>query len=133
MRAGLLAAILLVTGCAGGYQAQPLTQKQTVRLEKELAGKVAGEPTACINRLPQSDLRVISDSVLLYRVSSRLIYRNDVIGRCTGLQRGDTLITQSYSSQICRGDIARVADLSVGTVTGSCALGDFIPYRTPSK
>lgn len=133
MRAGLLVPLLLAAGCAGSYQTQPLTEKQTARLEKELAGKVAGAPTNCISRIPQADLRVISDSVLLYRVSSRLVYRNDLIGRCTGLQRGDTLITQGYGSQICRGDIARVADLPSGMVTGSCALGDFTPYRPPAK
>jgi len=81
----------------------------------------------------QTNLQVISDQVLLYKVSNRLVYKNEVFGRCTGLSRGDTLITQSFTGQLCRGDIARVANLNIGMLSGSCALGDFVPYRTPGK
>jgi hypothetical protein len=42
---------------------------------------------------------------------------------------GDALVTRQFGSQMCRGDIARSADLVAGFQTGSCALGEFIPYR----
>lgn len=123
--------LLLLAGCAGTYQPEPLTQKQTAKLEKALTGLTPGEKVSCISRFPSSSLTVISGNVLLYRVSGRLIYRNDLIGSCPGLTRGDTLITQSFGSQLCRGDMARSADLTVGIPTGACALGDFTPYRKP--
>ncbi len=129
----MLAGCTLLAGCAGGdYTPQPLTEKQAASLEKSLAGKVPGEKVSCINRFPQSDLKIISSNVLLYKVSSKLTYRNDLIGSCSGLSRGDTLIVKSYSSQYCRGDMASSADLNSGMLTGSCALGDFTPYR-PAK
>ena len=84
-------------------------------------------------RYPGASLTAISESVLLYRVSGRLIYRNDLIGGCTGLGRGDTLIIKPTGSQYCRGDIARSADLAIGSITGGCALGSFTPYRTPGR
>lgn len=126
-------ASLALMGCAGRYEPTPLTEKQATELEKALVGKVPGEKVSCISRFPQSDLRVISNEVLLYRVSSKLVYRNDLIGSCSGLSRGDTLVIRTMGSQYCRGDIARSVDLSVGTQSGGCALGDFTPYRTPSK
>ncbi|WP_176592481.1 hypothetical protein [Sphingobium sp. EM0848] len=133
MRPWIILAPLLLAGCSGSYEPPRLTEKQTGELEKALAGKVAGEKTSCVNRESQANLTAISSSVLLYRVSGRLVYRNDLIGSCPGLTRGDTLIIKSWGSQYCRGDIATSADLPTGMVTGSCALGDFTPYRTPGK
>lgn len=135
MRAPISAflAPLLLTACSGSYEPPRLTDRQAGELEKALAGKVAGEKVSCVNRQPQSNLTAISGNVLLYRVSGRLVYRNDLIGSCTGLARGDTLIIKTWGSQYCRGDMATSADLTSGMVTGSCALGDFTPYRSPGK
>lgn len=128
-----MVASLALAGCAGSYEPTPLTAKQATELEKALEGKVPGEKVSCITSYPQSSLRVISNNVLLYRVSSKLVYRNDLIGSCNGLTRGDTLVVNTFGSQYCRGDIARSVNLIVGTQSGGCALGDFIPYRTPPK
>ncbi|WP_176597061.1 MULTISPECIES: hypothetical protein [Sphingobium] len=133
LRPGLVLAPLLLAGCSGSYEPPKLTEKQTGELERALAGKVPGEKTSCVNRVSQANLTAISNSVLLYRVSGRLVYRNDLIGSCSGLSRGDTLIIKTWGSQYCRGDMATSADLTTGMVTGNCALGDFTPYRSPGK
>lgn len=130
MRAWMLMPLLLA-GCTGSYEPRPLTDKQTAELDKALAGKVAGEKVSCINREPQTNLTVISNNVLLYKVSKRLVYRNDLIGSCNGLAYGDTMIVRSFGSQLCRGDFTTTANLQTGMQTGACALGDFIPYRSP--
>lgn len=131
MRAWMGMAPLLLAACTGSYEPTPLTDKQAAKLDKALAGKVAGEKVSCINREPQSNLTVISNNVLLYRVSRRLVYKNDLIGSCNGLTYGDTMIVRSYGSQMCRGDFTTTANLQTGITTGACALGDFIPYRAP--
>ncbi|MFK4792423.1 hypothetical protein [Sphingobium sp. ZW T5_29] len=133
MRGWILLAPAMLAGCAGSMERPQLTERQAARLEKALEGKVPGEPVSCIPIRPQTNMTAISGSVLLYRVSGRLIYRNDLIGSCPGLARGDTLVVRPVGSQYCRGDIARSADLAVGMVTGSCALGSFTPYRTPGR
>ena len=133
MRASICLMPLMLAACAGGSEPPRLTEKQAARLEAALEGKVAGEPVNCVSRYPGSSLTAVSESVLLYRVSGRLIYRNDLIGSCTGLGRGDTLIIKPTGSQYCRGDIARSADLVTGSITGGCALGSFTPYRTPGR
>lgn len=124
---------LLLAGCAGSYTPTPLTAKQAATLEKALAGKVAGDKVSCISRVPQTNLTVISNNVLLYRASKRLIYKNELIGSCNGLTYGDTMIVRSFGPQLCRGDFATSANLMTGMTTGSCALGDFVPYRAPGK
>lgn len=133
MRASICLMPLMLAACAVGSEPPRLTEKQAARLEAALEGKVAGEPVNCVSRYPGSSLTAVSESVLLYRVSGRLIYRNDLIGSCTGLGRGDTLIIKPTGSQYCRGDIARSADLVTGSISGGCALGSFTPYRTPGR
>jgi hypothetical protein len=128
-----MAGPLMLAGCSGSYTPAPLTPRQMTELDKALEGKVRGEKVSCINQLPRTDMRVISESVILYRVSKNLVYRNDLIGRCPGLTRGDALVVRTFGSQYCRGDIAQSANLTIGTLTGSCALGDFTPYRTPGR
>ena len=135
MRSWMCLTPLMLAACTGGGEPPRLTEKQAARLEAALEGKVAGEPLSCVSRYPAASLTAISESVLLYRVSGRLVYRNDLIGSCAGLSRGDTLIIKptGLSSQYCRGDLVRSADLTTGSVTGGCALGSFTPYRTPDR
>ncbi|MBZ9646333.1 hypothetical protein K9B33_02150 [Sphingobium sp. 3R8] len=131
MRGWIGMAPLLLAACTGSYKPTPLTDKQATKLDKALAGKVAGEKVSCINREPQTNLTVISNNVLLYKVNRKLVYKNDLIGSCSGLTYGDTMIVRSYGSQMCRGDFTTTANLQTGITTGACALGDFIPYRAP--
>lgn len=133
MRTWLWITPLMLAGCTGTLPPQPLTPKQEAALDKALAGKVAGEKMSCVNREPQTNLTVISNNVLLYRVSKKLVYKNELIGSCNGLTRDDIIITQSWGSQMCRGDLTRTADRMSGMLSGACALGDFVPYRTPTR
>lgn len=136
MRPMLIALPVLLAACATAGMAEDkppqLSEKQQAALDRALEGKVAGEPQSCISLIQRADLQVISDDLLLYK-AGRTVYVNRVLGSCNGLSFGRTLVTNVWGSQICRGDIARVADLSAGMLTGSCALGDFVPYRTPDK
>ncbi|MFT3965116.1 MAG: hypothetical protein QM690_04455 [Sphingobium sp.] len=136
----LLAAFGLAYGAAAAEKAptdgvRRLTPKQAQALAKALDGKEAGKPVGCvpINAGSSGGLTPISDEILIYRVSRDLVYRNDLNGRCSGIANGSTLVLQPTTGQYCRNDIAHVVDLTTGMRGPSCALGDFIPYRTPGK
>jgi Family of unknown function (DUF6491) len=131
-----LAAPLVLAACAAGprtAEAEALTPDQLAILDRELGGKVAGEPVSCIpGRTADQTIRV-SDDILLYRASSRLVYKNDLRGSCPGLARdNDIIVTRVYGTGPCRGDIIRLVDRTSGIGGPSCALGSFTPYRTPS-
>ena len=127
-----LTPLALLAACAAQTEQAPkLTDRQAADLDKSLAGKVAGEKKSCIDRFPASSLRAISNEVLLYEASRKLVYVNNVIGSCSGLTAGNTLVIRSFGSQYCRGDFIQVVDLQSGITHGSCVLGDFTPYRTP--
>ena len=124
-------ALMTLTGCA----LQPterrlqIQAREAARLDADLAGFTAEKPMNCV---PSRDLRgpeAYGDHSLIFRAGRDLIYRNDTIGSCRGVRRGEALIIRQTSSQMCAGDMAHTADLVAGFETGSCALGQFIPYR----
>lgn len=130
---------LLLAGCAGngwyggvdGGAAQ-LSDKQTATMQKQLAGKVPGDPVNCISRSDTDNPIKVSDEIILYRASSKLVYRNDLVGSCSGLANGDDImvIRQFGTSQQCNGDIIRMVDRMTGMPRGSCSFGKFVPYRS---
>ena len=108
----------------------PLTEKQSAVLMKELNGKVAGKPVNCINDFNAYNTIRVSDNILLYRVSSRLVYQNNLRSTCSGLARdNDIIVSEQFGGQKCRGDIIRLVDRTSGIPGGFCSLGDFVPYR----
>lgn len=132
-----LVGALTLAGCsAARVDAEPkaLNQKQLALLDKQLGGKIAGQPTSCLATIRTDQPIRVSDGILLYRVSNRLVYRNDLPYPCHGLARGDDIIvTRSIGAQQCDGDLIRLVDRLSGIDTASCSLGQFTPYRTPEK
>lgn len=122
---------LLAASCSPVETAPvPLTEKQSIVLAKELDGKIAGEPLRCITDFNSTNLIRVSDDMLLYRVSSRLVYQNKLRGTCSGLSRDtDIIVTEQFGSQKCKGDLIRLVDRNSGMQGGFCSLGDFVPYR----
>ncbi len=122
----LALALLLGTGTASADSEGRAAERQDI-VDRELAGKMAGESEDCISRRSYRRLVVASDSTLLFRVSDNLVYRNDLQQSCPGM--ADSAFEpaiDSRGSRVCRGDIATVER---GPQT-SCALGAFIPYRS---
>lgn len=134
--AALAGATLALGSCASsGNQANAdaLTPEQLALLNENLGGKEAGEPVSCLPAGANSLQTIrVSDNILLYRQSGRVVYRNDLRGGCPGLSRDDdVMVFRTFGGQTCRGDIFTLVDRTSGIRGGSCVLGDFIPYRTP--
>lgn len=129
--------ILLIAATATGLAACQTTDSQPEQrsaaaqatYDRLLAGKVAGQPTKCLPLQRTNDMQVIDDDTILYR-DGRTTYVNKPLGSCNLLGRGSyALVTRSQGSQLCRGDIGTVTDMTTGVTVGSCALGDFVPYK----
>lgn len=132
------AALLIIaaasSACAASVAPEPRSAKAETQLAKALAGKVAGPPVDCLPARRTNDMSVIDDNTILFREGRKLVYRNDPPGGCSPMSRsGYALLTRSPTSQMCRGDIVNVVDLTSKITVGSCALGDFIPYRAAAR
>ncbi|MBL8651640.1 MAG: hypothetical protein JNL35_14710 [Sphingopyxis sp.] len=137
-QAAALAAVIapLIASCApatGTPRAEPLTPKQAKTLDKQLMGKVAGEPVRCLLSGSNYQTIRVSDDILLYRQSGRLVYRNDLKGSCPGLARdNDIMVVRQFGGSTCSGDFFHLVDRSSGIRGPTCVLGDFVPYRKPA-
>ena len=128
-----ISASVLLTGCSmSDAESTPmaLTDKQSKLLQKQIGGKVAGEAVSCISSAQHTDIIRVSDDMLLYKVSGRLVYQNRLRSPCHGLASDrDIIVTEQFGSQQCRGDIIKLVDRLGGIPGPFCTLGEFVPYR----
>lgn len=126
----LVAAVAGLTACATASAPPQRTADDQARLDRLLAGKTPGEPRRCLPMYRTRDMVVIDDYTIVFR-DGRTIYINQPLGGCSRLGHGNyALVTRTFNSELCRGDIAQVVDPTSGVFAGSCAMGDFIPYRS---
>lgn len=124
--------LAFVAGCADTPPTQSQLRAQArdaAKLEETLAGYTPGKPVNCVDNRDLRGPEAYGETTLLFRASRKLIWRTETSGSCDDIKRGDALITHQYSSRLCQGDIARTADLRAGFQTGSCVIGEFVPYR----
>lgn len=100
------------------------------KLAKMLEGRVAGEPTSCVNTYANTDMTVIDGTALVFKRGSTL-YVNRTLDP-DQIDQHDTLVTRTHGSRLCRHDIVYTIDLPMGFYTGNVFLTDFVPYRKES-
>ena len=102
------------------------------KLQRLLAGKVAGPPVSCLPSMRNDDMTVIDEDTVIFRQSGNRVYLGHMAGGCNMLgQGGYALVTKRLgSSGLCHGDIATVVDTHSGFTVGSCVIGDFVPYSS---
>ncbi len=124
-----LALMLAAPAANSGTAEVKLSEKDQTKFEKKIAGREAGKPVSCINRLDQRNMTVIGDKYLIYGRSGnpKTIYVNEPYGGCRDVDR-HTLVTVRPSSQLCRGEIAQVQDRPSGAFIDSCSFSSFVPY-----
>jgi hypothetical protein len=126
----LLAIAAALAGCSTSPP-MPRSAEADAELQRLIAGRVAGQPISCLSTLRADNMVVIDDNTIAFRNGGR-VYVNQMQGGCNQLGTGFyTLVTRMPTTQLCRGEIARVADLTTGSTVGSCVLGDFVPYSRP--
>jgi hypothetical protein len=90
---------------------------------------VPGEAQDCLDTRLANGSESVGGKTMLY-FQGTTVYRNDLIGQCSGLRSDDIPVITSNSGRACRGDMIRTVSRGApGITTGGCALGSFVPYR----
>ena len=138
MRRVMMSLLVLLAGCATTPEqraAQARDEATTqAKLAKALAGfEPSGPPQTCINeRRDDYHTTTIGDTIF-YRFGRDEIFVNRAPG-CQGAERGDALVLVNYQAGLlCSGQIVRTVDVISRVQTGSCALGEFTPYKRARK
>ena len=122
-------AATLLAGCETAGDIPARSDRAQATYERALAGKAAGRAEKCLPLHRSRDMEKIDDSTILFR-DGRTVYVNTTLGACNNMgDQSYALVTRNVGAQLCRGDIATVTDMTSGMTVGSCALGDFVPYR----
>jgi hypothetical protein len=116
-------AVLAVAPAAAGPRLSPAQQ-----LDREIEGRVAGEPVRCINLRNIRSSRIIDDTAIIYD-AGHTIYVNRPRAGADSLDQWDTLVTRLHDSQLCSIDVVHLYDGGSRFQTGSVFLGEFVPYR----
>jgi len=120
-------AALLLVGLTAADAAQYRPDPAMAKIEKQLRGLNPGAPLRCLRR-DQTNQILTAEGVILYVAGRNRAYRNDVVGHCNGLARGDVVVTNSPRRELCDGDLVQTRAPTGGMFTGSCSLGKFTPF-----
>ena len=123
----LLAGTLMLGGVAQARQ----PQDPEAQLAQALRDRVAGEPVHCIDLHRIRSSRIIDGTAILYDAGS-VIYVNRPANGANELTQWDTMVTRTYTSQLCNVDTVTMIDRGSQTFSGVVFLGDFVPYRRVS-
>ena len=98
------------------------------QLAKLLEGRVAGEPSDCINLPSVDSSQIIDKTAIVYRNGSTL-WVNKPRSGADSLNDDDVLVTKTTGSQLCSIDTVQLHDRSTHFWRGFVSLGEFVPYR----
>lgn len=121
-----LSAVFVMALGAGAAAAPKPTGE--AKLQKMLEGYTAGKPSSCVSMTPSMDSTQIEGIGIVYK-RGRTLYVSRFEGGCPSLDAFHSIVTRTPSTQLCRGDVAQIVDLTNGIGSGSCMFGNFTPYE----
>ena len=119
----------LAVAAAPAAAAKPVSGE--ARLARAIEGRVAGEPTDCIDLRDIRSSRIIADTAIVYEGPGNVLWVNRPRSGASSLDSWDVLVTNTHSSRLCSIDVVRLYDTAARMQTGFVFLGDFVPYRKP--
>ena len=96
------------------------------------AGRIQGEPVHCLNLRDVRSSQIVDHTAILYDTGSTIYVNRPRAGR-ESLDRWDTLVTKTFSSDLCDVDVVHLYDPGSQMQTGTVFLGDFVPYKRAPK
>lgn len=121
--------LLSLAALATGSCTRPAEPDGRVALAQELAGRVAGPASSCINSHQSSNLRVIDSQTLAYNDGPTL-WVTHLSAACPGIATLSTVIVEpQLGGQYCKGDHVRGLEQGAIIPGPTCFIGDWVPYR----
>lgn len=125
---------LALGGVGVAAASQGPAERAQARATRILANRTAEPSVSCVSQRRLHGNQSLDDGGILFgRDGDQIVYVNHPSGGCPGLAGGRYLVTRTPGAQLCAGDIATVRESGASIPVGSCALGDFTPYRKPHR
>jgi hypothetical protein len=130
MRKLLLTLGALMMAAAPAHAAKP--RDGEAELAKAIEGRIAGTPVDCVNLRNVRSSQIIDHTAIVYDTGSTLYVNRPRAGR-ESLDRWDTLVTKTFSSDLCSIDVVQLWDSGSRMQSGTVFLGEFVPYKRAPK
>lgn len=128
----LVAGALVLSAGVAPVSAYAKTDPEA-RIAKITADRAAGEPVDCIQQNLISSTEIVNRTAIVYRMNNGTIYVNRPASGATFLSKGDVLVTDTHSTQLCSVDIVKLFDTGSRMQSGTVGLGKFVPYSKPPR
>lgn len=130
MKPGFALLALPLAFALTGVDAGAADRTPEARLAEHLKGyKPSGPPTRCIPLRNIRSSQIFDRTAIVYDMGGGLRYLNRPSSGESSLRRGDVMVTDTRSPDLCSIDIVRMYDSASRMQTGFVGLGEFIPYR----
>ncbi|RYE00939.1 MAG: hypothetical protein EOP61_12650 [Sphingomonadales bacterium] len=119
--------LVLATAATGFASEQKSPRSDEDKIALELKGLTPGKPQNCVrsDRITQTQG---FEKEILFIEGRNKVWRNITRGSCAGLKHDDIPIFRTFGRQYCSSDLVHTRSRTGGMMTGSCSLGEFIPY-----
>ena len=124
----ILPAALLAAACMGEVP-PPTSPEGESMLAERLGNRTAGPPQSCIRSQHLGDAEWIDPGVLLFEGRGGTLYVNRTQSPCPEKGPFAFLRTRSVGPNTCSGELIEIVERDSNISRGTCALGDFTPYR----
>jgi len=121
-------ALLLVLALAGCAAAGSFEDRERAALERDLAGRTAGEPRRCVPAIQAVALNAADRRTIVYDTPGTL-WVSRLRADCPGLRPDSTIVIEAYGDQYCANDRIRALEPGTNIPGPICLLGQFTPYR----
>jgi hypothetical protein len=126
----LLFATLAMLTCGSAALARPDRDSQA-RLDRALAGRIAGDPVDCLRLHDIRSSQIIDGIGILYEGRGGVLYLNRPRSGASLLRTDEILVTDTRTSELCSIDTVKLIDNAGHFPMGFIGLGQFIPYAGP--
>ncbi|MET0247068.1 MAG: hypothetical protein ABW182_10005 [Sphingomonas sp.] len=113
----------------GAATPQDRLASERADLARRLDGLTPGKSRTCVPLTGIQEVKFYDGKGLFVQSRSRM-WTNDARGGCR-VSNDDMIVARLTTGQYCSGDIIETRSRSTNMFTGSCALGDFVPYSRP--
>jgi hypothetical protein len=119
--------LLLATAATGFASEQRRPQTDEAKIAKVLNGLTPGKPQRCLRSDRANQIKGFEGEILFIEGRNK-VWRNKTSGSCTGLRHDDIPVFRTFGREYCSSDIVQTRSRTGGMFTGSCGLGEFVPY-----
>ncbi|WP_066800916.1 hypothetical protein [Sphingomonas soli] len=119
--------LVLATAATGAASEQKVPLSDEAKIALELKGLTPGKPQNCVRSDRITETRGFEKEILFIEGRNK-VWRNTTRGTCSGLKRDDIPVFRTFGRQYCASDTVHTRSRTGGMMTGSCSLGEFVPY-----